>query len=270
MPDKKEQKNNDAARKALLNESISLVIGKQGDEIINFLDTEKYVNEFLIAKKLDNNINQTRNILYRLSEHGLVSSTRKKDKKKGWYTYFWKLEALKTLEFLRDMLKKKIDQVMHQIQSREVKTFYICEKCNIEHNEENALLHDFTCSECGSIFVLRDNTKVIKEMKKFLERHQRETEVIEAEISKEKEKGDKKKIKEIKKEEKDKVTKRMEKKKERDRIKAKEAKLQVKYKKILPKKKQKIHSKKKLRHHASPKKKKIKSFRAFKGKKKKR
>src|SRR3990167_5538496 len=225
MPDKKEQKINDAARKNLLNESISSIIGKQGDEVINFLDTDKYINEFIIAKKLDNNINQTRNLLYRLSEHGLVSSTRKKDKKKGWYTYFWKLEALKTLEFLKEMIKKKILQIEQQIQSREIKTFYICERCNIEYNEENALLQDFTCPECGGVFVIKDNTKLVKELKKNLEKFQKEVETIDEEITGEREKGDKRKTKEMNKEAKEKVKKRLEKKIERDNLKAKELKL---------------------------------------------
>ena len=80
-----------------LKEAMSILVGKQGEELVNLLDTKKYVNEFLIAKKLDITINQTRNILYKLSDSGLVSSTRKKDKKKGWYTYFWKIEILKSL-----------------------------------------------------------------------------------------------------------------------------------------------------------------------------
>ena len=108
MPIKKEQ-NTDAIKRNFVTEAISTVIGKQGEEIIKFLDPEKYVNEFLIAKKLDININQTRNLLYKLSEHSLVSSTRKKDKKKGWYTYFWRLETLRILEFLKGILKKRID-----------------------------------------------------------------------------------------------------------------------------------------------------------------
>jgi len=223
MPIKKEQ-NTDAIKRNFVTEAISTVIGKQGEEIIKFLDPEKYVNEFLIAKKLDININQTRNLLYKLSEHSLVSSTRKKDKKKGWYTYFWRLETLRILEFLKGILKKRIDQLSNQIESREVKTFYICERCNIEYNEENALLHDFTCNECGSVFSVRDNTKVVKEFKKNLEKQQNELAIVDDEIRMEREKGDKKKVKEIKKEEKEKVRKRLEKKKERDLLKKKEAK----------------------------------------------
>ncbi|MBI4116847.1 hypothetical protein HY449_03835 [Candidatus Pacearchaeota archaeon] len=219
-------------KKEFLKEVVVSVIGKPGEEVVNFLDPEKYVNEFIIAKKLDNNINQTRNILYKLSEHGLVSSTRKKDKKKGWYTYFWKFEIQKALEFLKEVIKKRIEQISNQIRSREKKTFYICERCGIEHNEENALLLDFTCNECGNVFSVKDNTKVLKEMKKNLEKQQRELEIVEQEIGKEKEKGEKRKIKEIKKEEDEKVRKRMEKKKERDLLKKKEMKM----KKIKPKK----------------------------------
>ncbi len=223
MKDSKEKKIN-ALGKEFLQESISSVIGKQWENIIDFLDSEKYTNEFIIAKKLNNSINQTRNILYKLSEHGLVSSTRKKDKRKGWYTYFWRLEAQKTLEFLKDTIKQKIEQIKNQIENREVKTFYICEKCSIEHNEENALLHDFTCNECGGIFALKDNTKLLRELKKNLEKFQRQVELINFEITKEKEKTEKKKVKEIKKEEKEKIRKRLEKKKERDMKKKKEAK----------------------------------------------
>jgi len=110
MQIKKEQKPVEIKRE-FVKDAVSAVIGKQGEEIVNFLDPDKYINEFLVAKKLDININQTRNLLYKLSEHSLVSSTRKKDKKKGWYTYFWKLETLRILEFLKNILKKKIEQI---------------------------------------------------------------------------------------------------------------------------------------------------------------
>ena len=108
---------------------MAIVVGKQTEEIVDLLDSKKYINEFVLAKKLDLTINQTRNILYKISDYGLVSSIRKKDKRKGWYTYFWKIEALKSLEFLKVNLNKKINQFNNQIKSREKKNFYICERC---------------------------------------------------------------------------------------------------------------------------------------------
>ena len=188
--------------KNLLKEVVSLVAGKQAEEIVDLLDTQKYINEFVIAKKLNLTINQTRNILYKISDYGLVSSIRKKDKRKGWYTYFWKIEILKSLEFLRENLLKKIDNAEHQIKSRETKRFYFCERCHIELSEENALMSNFTCNECGSVLSLRDNTKLAKELRKNKEKLERDLKIVDEERSKEKGKEDKKKAKETKKEEK--------------------------------------------------------------------
>lgn len=187
-------KNNKVLEK-FIKESIVLIIGKQYESIADLLNSDKHVNEFIIAKKLDVTINQARNLLYKISDQGLVSSIRKKDKKKGWYTYFWKIEIMKSLEFLRDLIVKKIEQNNSQIKSRELKQFYFCEKCGTEYTEENALLHDFTCPECGSIFALKDNSKAIKDFRKNLERLEEELMILDQEIDKEKSKSNKKRAK---------------------------------------------------------------------------
>ena len=211
--------------KKLLTEIVISIAGKQAEEIVNLLDGEKYVNEFIIAKKLNLTINQTRNILYKISDEGLVSFIRKKDKRKGWYTYFWKIEVLKSLEFLKENLTKKMDQISHQIKSRQTKEFYACETCNIEFSEESALIHDFTCNECGNIVSRKDNTPAIKEYTKELDKLKRERELVEEEIKIEKEKIEKKKMKEMKKEEKLKLI-------EKEKTKKKNAALREKIKKL--------------------------------------
>ena len=183
----------------LLKEVVSIVAGKSSEEIVGLLNTRKHVNEFLIAKKLDVTINQTRNILYKISDHGLVSNIRKKDKKKGWYTYFWKIEILKSLEFLKNHLTKRRSQLQNQLKSRSTKRYYICERCNIELGEENALFHDFTCQECGAIFKLKDNTKLLKELGRGILKLEKELDDLEIEILKEQAKLDKEKENLIKK-----------------------------------------------------------------------
>ncbi len=198
-----------------IKETVTSVVGKQAAEIVDFLNSKKYVNEFLIAKKMDITVNQVRNILYKLSDNGLVSSTRKKDKRKGWYTYFWKVEGLKCLEYLKRMFIKRIEQVNYYIKSRETKNFYICERCNIEFNEETALLYDFTCNECGGIFTMKDNTRVINDFNRTLDKLKKRLKLVEEEIKKETEILEKKRMKEIAKEEKEKKKKREDKRKAR-------------------------------------------------------
>jgi transcription initiation factor TFIIE subunit alpha len=202
----------------LLKEIMVLIAGKQAEEIVDLLDGKKYVNEFIIAKKLNLTINQTRNILYKISDHGLVSFTRKKDKRKGWYTYFWKIEILKCLEFLKGNLMKKMDQINHQIKSRETKEFYFCERCHIEFTEENALLYNFICPECGNLLSRKDNTPAIKDYNRELEKLKKEMELVDGELDIEKAKLEKSKVRATKKEEKIKKQTRDKATKERKRI----------------------------------------------------
>ena len=210
-----------------IKEVVNILVGKPAEDMVDLLAGKNNINEFLIAKKLDLTINQTRNILYKLSDYGLVSSIRKKDKKKGWYTYFWKIETIKMLEFLRNELIKKIQQLDNQIKSRETKMFYVCNRCNIELTEETALLHEFTCNECGDVFTLKDNSKMLKELKKAKDKFQNDLEEIEKDIELEKEKEEKKKAKEMKKEEKSskKVKKKIKKEQKKDSIKKEKKKI---------------------------------------------
>ncbi len=239
--------------KTFLKEVITIVVGKQAEDIIDMLDGKKYVNEFLIAKKLGITINQTRNILYKIADQGLISYTRKKDKRKGWYTYFWKIEILKSLEFLSEILNNRIIQLKNQIKSRETKEFYICEQCNIEVSAENALLHDFTCNECGEVYSLKDNTKLLRELKKEIDRLEEKLKLIQVEIDKERDKAEKQRLKEIKKEELEKAKKKaaaaakrraQKKKLEKQKpVKKKPVKKKIERKKV-PVKKKKVFKKK--------------------------
>ncbi len=194
--------------KTFLKEVVALIVGKQAEDIVDMLDGSKYVNEFIIAKKLGITINQTRNILYKISDYGLISSIRKKDKRKGWYTYFWKAEILKSLEFLENMISKKLEQLRNKLKSRETKEFYVCEQCNVEFNAENALLHEFTCKECGNVYTLKDNSKLIKELKKEIGKLEEKLKLVNDEINIEREKLDKKRAKEIKKDAEEKARKK--------------------------------------------------------------
>ena len=236
---------------AFLKEVIVYVAGKPAENITEILSTKKHVNEFLIAKKIDLTINQTRNILYKISDNGLVSSIRKKDNKKGWYTYFWKIENLKSLEFLKQVLLKQIEQINNHIKSRESKQFYICERCNIELTEENALLHNFTCNECGDVFKIKDNFKLLREFKKNLEKLKNKIYLIDQEIEKEKGKIEKQKVVEGKKLDKEKAKETIKKGLARKKL----AEMNLKNKKATLKKPKKKKSFKQKRKKAKTKKK---------------
>ncbi|MBT4375808.1 hypothetical protein HOD29_00330 [archaeon] len=193
-----------------LKEIVTITVGKQAENVTELLNVNKHVNEFTIAKKMELTINQTRNILYKLSDFGLVASIRKKDKKKGWYTYFWKFEILKCLEFLKGILTKRFEELSKEISDRQKKIFYACVSCNLEYGEEEALLMDFTCDECGQIFSTKDDKKYVKDLGKMKDKIEEKLKQLEIEIENELVIVGKKREKGFKKEQKEKDIKKAE------------------------------------------------------------
>lgn len=186
----------------LLHDLVEEMAGTDSGRIVEILFNKKDVNEFLIAKKMDLTINQVRNILYKLSADGLVSFIRKKDKRKGWYIYYWTLETEKCLVKLEQSLIKKIDDFKALLHSRETKRFYKCGSCGIEVGEEKALEHGFTCEECAEVYNLSDNSSNIRDIKAKITRTEKELKTIQDEIEIIHEKNRKKQKKADKKEEK--------------------------------------------------------------------
>ena len=187
----------------LLHDLVEEMAGEGNGSIVEILFGKKNVNEFLIAKKLELTINQVRNILYKLNAENLVSFERKKDKRKGWYIYYWTLNTEKCLVKLEQSLIKKIDKLREILHKRETKRFYICKPCGIEVTEEKALDDGFSCEECAEIYELSDNTIPIRDTKAKITRTEKNLTLIQDELHTIREKARKKKERARKKAEKE-------------------------------------------------------------------
>jgi|SRR3989344_452011 len=231
---------------SFIKEIVSNIIGKSGEQIVDILYKKKNVNEFLISKKLNLTINQTRNLLYKLSDKGTIHFIRKKDSKKGgWYTYFWTLDTRKSLELLKEQIDIKIKRLEEELEKRRNERFYFSPGSGIEYTEEQALEHNFICPEAGDVLQLKDNKDLIDsydiELSKLkLQTGELEIELGDVETKRQKQKERKIKI-ETKKKEQEKKARRekVKRKKKRDAkaaMKAKEGKKSVKPKKVLKKK----------------------------------
>jgi transcription initiation factor TFIIE subunit alpha len=209
----------------LLKEILVSIVGPQGSKIVDLLHDKKNVNEFLIAKKLNLTINQTRNILYKLADEGLVSFIRKKDSKKGgWYTYFWTLNLGKSLIKFKENISKVMAHLNNELQNRKTGRFFYCTNCDIEYSEEDALTHNYTCPECGDPLQLKDNSSEVESLQKEVLKMENLLKDIDVEVSIIGEKDQKAKDRKIKNEKKKKDKERLEKKKIRDKLKEKENK----------------------------------------------
>jgi transcription factor E len=216
-----------------LKQIVEDLINKDSSAIIDLLAGKRHVNEFTIAKRLELTINQTRNILYKLSDYGLVSSIRKKDKKKGWFIYSWTINPYQALSLLEENMKKKLEILNSQLKKRKNENYYFCETCSIEVSEEKALLEDFTCEECYEVYELSNNQEIILDLEKKIEKIKKDKEQVTFEKGLEGKKIEKKKARKIKKAEDEKKAKRAAKRAERKA--EKEAELKKLGKKITKK-----------------------------------
>jgi transcription factor E len=223
----------------LLKSLVEKMAGQPAVPIVEILYNKKDVNEFLIAKKIDLTVNQVRNILYKLSAEGLVSFIRKKDKRKGWYIYFWTLNIYKCFIKIELDILDSIQKLKEELSSRETKRFYKCNGCNIELNEEKALEHDFACEECAELYEVSDCSEIIKDLTNKIIKKERDLKNIRVEIESIKDEEEKKKIIKQKKldkiKEQEKEDKKKKRKKEKDKIK-KTTSLKKVVKKIIKKK----------------------------------
>jgi len=158
------------------------IAGKPGEDVIELLFDKDNFNEFKIAEKLKKNINEVRNILYKLSSFNVISSTRKKDKRKGWYTYFWTFDRVKALGVLLKLKEQEYFNLDHILKSRITKNFYYCESDGIEMSEETALNHNFSCPECSQLLTPVNEEKKVKEITQKVDLAKKEIEEIKKKL----------------------------------------------------------------------------------------
>jgi len=154
----------------LIEDVIKNAIGEDVVALVELIKNKKNVSEFKIAERMNVNINIVRNMLYRLYHKNLVSFVRKKDKKKGWYIYYWTFNA-KRIKFLADGLKKdKIEKLKERLERERSSFFFSCPNEHIRLNFEKATDYGFKCPECGSLLEQEDNEKRIKDLEKEIKK----------------------------------------------------------------------------------------------------
>jgi len=226
-----------------IKEIVSNVVGKNGEQITNILYKKKNVNEFMISKKLNLTINQTRNLLYSLSDKGIVQFIRKKDSKKGgWYTYFWTLNIKRALELLKNQINAKIKKLEDELQKRKNERFYYCPNSGLEYTEEEALEYNFICPETGEVLQLRDNRTQADELDVQISKLKLSFNEVNQELEEIEKKGQIERRRKLRTEQKKKEEERKAKREKLKRLKKRE---EAKINKKLNKKRRKLKSRKK-------------------------
>src|SRR3989338_2916146 len=90
----------------LIKQVVSDVAVEDVVPLVMAIRDKKNISEFKIAELITEPINNTRNKLYRLFDNNLINFVKKKDRKKGWYIYYWTFNE-KQIKFLMLKLKKE-------------------------------------------------------------------------------------------------------------------------------------------------------------------
>ncbi len=103
--------------KEITEELVKEVAGEDTVKLVGLLKDKDNISEFKLAEKLRLTVNTVRNMLYRLQAHNLVTSTRKKDKKKGWYIYYWTFNTPQAKSLVRVVKQKKFEQLKERLKT---------------------------------------------------------------------------------------------------------------------------------------------------------
>ena len=152
----------------IVDDFISEEIGKDVLELVQYLKKRENVSEFKIAEHFNLTVNQIRNMLYRLYSHSLVDFTRKKDKKKGWYIYYWDFYLKRAFETALAHKEKRLEVLKDLLKKEESGQYFSCPDNDVRFGFEQAIEHGFKCPECDKVLVQDNNARKIQRIMKTI------------------------------------------------------------------------------------------------------
>jgi len=150
-----------------LYKAVAEIVGEDVVPLVKFLRNRKNISEFKIAEKINVEVNHTRNMLYRLHDHNLVTYTRKKDRLKGWYISYWTFNMKRLKQLIVLIQKQKLSHLKEKLQKEQSNQnyYFICPALCVRLEFDQATDFAFKCPECGALLAHQDNTKTIDNLK---------------------------------------------------------------------------------------------------------
>jgi transcription initiation factor TFIIE subunit alpha len=116
-------------------------------------------------------------VLYKLYDHGLVSCTRVRDEKTGWFIFYWRLQPDQLDAFIRSRKKRTLDKLKQRLDFERNHTFFVCKTdVEIRVTFEEAMESSFKCGKCGNQLDSSENAAMVSILETKIEK-------LEAELS---------------------------------------------------------------------------------------
>lgn len=176
-----------------IEEILFSMLGEDGRPLVRELYGKENVSEFDLAKRAKKDIKVIRKQLYILHTNNLVGFTRKKDKIKGWYIYYWTLLPDNVKFTYLKRKKEQLTKLRLRVEEEGKELFFTCPKNCVRLNFDQATDFEFHCPECGELVSPDNREEKLVIWNKMIQGI--EEELIEEEKSVRKIKTDKTKIK---------------------------------------------------------------------------
>ncbi|HUK26932.1 MAG TPA: transcription factor [Candidatus Acidoferrales bacterium] len=151
-----------------------------GEEAVTVVKSLKKLNEGtdeIVANDCGIRLNTVRKVLYKLYDHGLVSCTRVRDEKTGWFIFYWRLQPDQLDAFIRSRKKRALDKLKQRLDFERDHSFFVCKTdSEIRVTFEEAMESSFKCGKCGNQLDSSENADMIVVLESKIEK-------LEAELS---------------------------------------------------------------------------------------
>ncbi len=141
-----------------IEEILVAILSPEGLPLIKEMIGRSNVSEFDLATKTKKDIKVIRKMLYILHNYNLVGFTRKKDKQKGWYIYYWTLLPESIRFNYYKMKQDLLDRLKKQLENENKELFFVCPNDCVRLNFDQSMDFEFHCPECGEL-INQDNSK---------------------------------------------------------------------------------------------------------------
>lgn len=140
----------------------NLLGGEEAVKVVEVLGRLKEATDDAVANESSVRLNTVRKILYKLYDHALVSCTRIRDEKTGWYTFYWKLQPDQLDAFIRSRKRRTLEKLKSRLEHEKAHSFFVCKKCEeVRVTFEEAIELAFRCTQCNSQLAQSDNAAII-------------------------------------------------------------------------------------------------------------
>ncbi len=147
------------------------LLGEGGVEVASTIYDNEFTDEE-IAKETGIRVNTVRRVLYRLYDNRLASYRRTRDKKTGWYIYYWKMDLNKASEIMKRLEREYLQKLLERLEYERNNMFFRCDNGCEKVIFDTASENNFRCPECEGSLSFFDNAVMVKELEEQIRKLQ--------------------------------------------------------------------------------------------------